>query len=204
MSQGKSAPGGGNSACAGPEKGLLGKLKDDRRPMWLEDSRCRGQRWEGGCNDENTPCQVLSPQRGVQILFQVWCQELVPQKQSLRRGPGEGVCLGGMRLCKDLEGKGIHAVTIQVPTAGNRGSVLPELREGSRGPPRSALLKDWGAAPFSTSSLSSLFGGHLLGLYSAHLHPCTGQGVLAASKKVPGQPAQHARHPLEVGGCEQE
>lgn len=84
MSQGKSTPGGGISACAGPEKGLLIKLKDDRRPVWLEDSRYGEQQWEGGCNDENAPCQVLSPQRGVRIVFQVWCQELVPQKQSLR------------------------------------------------------------------------------------------------------------------------
>ena len=35
---------GGNSMCKGPEVGLLDKLKEgDRKPVWLEDSRCGGE-----------------------------------------------------------------------------------------------------------------------------------------------------------------
>lgn len=42
--EGKGILVGRNSMCKGPEEGLLGKLKgDDRKPVWLEGSQCRGE-----------------------------------------------------------------------------------------------------------------------------------------------------------------
>lgn len=42
--QGKGILVGGNSTYKGPEEGLLDNLKEnDRKPVWLEDSRCGGE-----------------------------------------------------------------------------------------------------------------------------------------------------------------
>lgn len=76
-------------------------------------------------------------------------------------------------MWKDLGGKGISKLTIRMPTAGNRGSRLPDLQEMSREAPRNFLLLEGaevGATHLSTRSLSPLMDGYPWALHPALLH----------------------------------
>ena len=191
---------GGNSMCKGPEVGLLDKLKEgDRKPVWLEDSRCGGEWWKMRLEWQKHivtghAASVRSldfiPVMTSRIGFpkaepetRVWCRSLL----------GRWFQVVEMKLWKYFWRKSIYMLM-----EGNRWA-LGITEVGAAGPLRSEQgvsqkfsSEGWGSSTFIHPLPFPLAEGGPWALSLAHLHFCTGWAGSGSLHVGPG--AESRRH----------